>query len=221
MTSEFDQYADDYDAHMQDLLGDVRYYADQKARLLKSAGLLGEATRVLDFGCGTGSLSIAIAERVPSARIDGFDVSRDSLARIPNSLKAQGRFETDLSALDGPYDLIVLTNVMHHIEPADRDSVLSDAAVRLAPGGALSIIEHNPINPLTRKVVRDCPFDENAILLYSGEARQRLEKAVGGQGHVRFTLFFPARVKALSPLESLLGWCPLGAQYLAHIRKKG
>ena len=36
---------------------------------------------------------------------------------------------------------------------------------RLAPGGAIVIFENNPFNPVTRKIVNDCPYDKDAILL--------------------------------------------------------
>ncbi len=79
--AEFDRYADEYDTHMQSLMGDFAYYARQKARALRSAGILTHDCRVLDFGCGTGSLSAAIHAMDPEVRLDGFDVSRSMCAR--------------------------------------------------------------------------------------------------------------------------------------------
>ena len=31
--------------------------------------------------------------------------------------------------------------------------------------GQLIIFEHNPLNPITRKIVKECEYDEDAILL--------------------------------------------------------
>lgn len=84
----------------------------------------------------------------------------------------------------------------------------------------LAIIEHNPINPLTRKIVRDCPYDENAILLSHHESVERLDRVGLKKVKVRFLVFVPSSMKILAPLEALLVWCPLGAQYLAYGKRK-
>ncbi|NMM42903.1 class I SAM-dependent methyltransferase [Rhodospirillaceae bacterium KN72] len=215
MDQEFDKYAADYDEHMQELLGDHKYYTYQKVSTLRQNGLLKSGMRILDYGCGTGTLASEIVRSGLGATVDGFDPSEDSLKRVADDVRAQGAFTTDGTQLGRDYDLVVFSNVMHHVEPTERDAVLADARSRLAPTGHIAIIEHNPLNPMTRKIVRDCPFDENAILLPSGEAKDRLSRLFGGPANVRFTLFFPASLKSLMGLEKFLGWCPLGAQYLA------
>jgi hypothetical protein len=55
--------------------------------------------------------------------------------------------------------------VLHHVPPADREALLARVATKLAPGGKLVVFEHNPWNPLTRKVVAECAFDADAVLL--------------------------------------------------------
>ena len=41
------------------------------------------------------------------------------------------------------------------------------------PGGLVCVIEHNPLNPLTRLAVNRCPFDADAVLLRSGQLAKR------------------------------------------------
>ena len=41
----------------------------------------------------------------------------------------------------------------------------------LRPGGLVAIYEHNPLNPVTMRVVNTCPFDEHAVLLRKRETR--------------------------------------------------
>jgi hypothetical protein len=36
---------------------------------------------------------------------------------------------------------------------------------RLKEDGHFIIFEHNPINPVTRHLVKNCPFDADAVLL--------------------------------------------------------
>src|SRR5207302_222546 len=71
--------------------------------------------------------------------------------------------------------------------------------------------EHNPLNPLTRRVVRDCAFDEGVELL----GRRELERLYRGAGleilGAEYLLFSPWRMDAL---ERRLTWLPLGAQYV-------
>ena len=67
------------------------------------------------------------------------------------------------------------------------------------PGGLVAIFEHNPLNPLTRKAVRDCPFDEDAVLLSRGEARRRLAEAGLAEVEAPFIIFFPREGDLRSP----------------------
>ena len=52
-----------------------------------------------------------------------------------------------------------------------------EAARVLRPGGVFAIIEHNPLNPATRLIVRRLPMDRNAILLGARETRRLLRAA--------------------------------------------
>jgi len=75
------------------------------------------------------------------------------------------------------------------------------------------LFEHNPWNPLTQHAVRNCPFDENAVLIAAPEMRRRLIKCGFGTIKTDYRTFFPAPLAALRPLERFLGWLPIGAQY--------
>ena len=81
------------------------------------------------------------------------------------------------------------------------------------------IFEHNPLNPVTRQVFENCPFDVDAEMLTTRQTHE-LALASGLRiQHSAYTLFFPKPLKILRPLERYLRWLPLGAQYyvqLAH-----
>jgi SAM-dependent methyltransferase len=215
---EFDRFADDY-AHILDRTvsasgEDSSYFAEYKALYLQR--LLGPSFcgKVLDFGCGVGLLSRYLRKHLPSARIDGFDVSQDSIAKVDPALSTQGLFTSALNDLAQDYALIVVANVMHHIPPEQRSGVIQDLADRLDRGGLLSIFEHNAANPLTRWVVRRCPFDEDAILLSPRETAGHLAAAGLRLKRRDYIVFMPAFLAWLRPLESWLRWLPLGAQYV-------
>jgi len=213
----FDRFAADYEGILDrtlELSGDSSsYFAEYKASYLASVMPPGFAGRVLDFGCGVGLLSACLKRRWPLARIDGFDVSEGSLGRVAPALAAAGLFTSDLGRLAGDYDLVVLGNVLHHIAPADRRATVGDLALRLAPRGRLAIFEHNPANPLTRRTVARCPFDEGVELLPARESAGHL--AAAGLRLVRrdYIVFLPRPLAWLRPLEPRLAWLPLGAQY--------
>jgi 2-polyprenyl-3-methyl-5-hydroxy-6-metoxy-1,4-benzoquinol methylase len=215
--SEFDQFSASY----EDLLdasvaitGETgRYFASCKARFIVERICPRPDCRILDYGCGVGIVCGELKRRLPRAQIDGFDVSEASLRRIDAKLLAQGKFASSVSELSRDYDVIVFANVMHHIELRTRQDTISGAAGLLKRGGKLVVFEHNPRNPLTRRAVAQCPFDENAILLPPRETKTYLARSGFRQVRLDYIVFFPHALRCLRCFEAFLGWCPLGAQY--------
>lgn len=189
------------------------YFAAYKALYLRRALADLTVKRILDFGCGVGSLAGYLRTQFPLARIDGFDPSPESIRRVDDSLRQQGTFVTSLEGLDRGYDLVLLSNVLHHIKPGERQAVLGQAFYLLATCGRLVVFEHNPFNPLTRWAVSQCAFDADAILLKSCETRGRLRETGFKILRRDFVVFFPRWLALLRPLEPFLNWCPAGAQY--------
>jgi hypothetical protein len=84
----------------------------------------------------------------------------------------------------------------------------------LKPGGCIAVFEHNPINPVTRRLVADCAFDEDAVLLSLRETRDLLTRETGlSVRDSGYSLFFPHPLRRLRFLEAILRWLPLGGQY--------
>jgi 2-polyprenyl-3-methyl-5-hydroxy-6-metoxy-1,4-benzoquinol methylase len=214
--AEFDRFASSYEQVVDGvaLAGESAvFFAEQKVEYLQrilGADLQGP---VLDFGCGVGLLSDTLSRRVPGIALHGYDISSESIARIPASLAATGRFTDRLDELDDRYRVVVCANVLHHIPPAERHEVLADLVGRLVPGGSLVVFEHNPCNPATRYIVATCPLDEHAVLLSSRTARRLLRRA-GLTIHRRdYLSFFPRSLRRLRPVEPFLRRVPMGAQY--------
>jgi SAM-dependent methyltransferase len=109
--------------------------------------------------------------------------------------------------------------VFHHIDHADHGALLQELRRVVRPGGSLFIFEHNPFNPLTVRVVNDCPFDENAHLIRGREMKRRLLAAGFASANTRYRVFFPHFLRALRPLEAALAWLPLGGQYYVRAVK--
>jgi hypothetical protein len=83
----------------------------------------------------------------------------------------------------------------------------------------LAIFEHNPLNPLTVRAVNTCPFDANARLIRAKALRRSLQMAGWRDPAIRYHLFFPRLLAALRPLEPLLTWLPIGAQFSVVARR--
>jgi hypothetical protein len=75
------------------------------------------------------------------------------------------------------------------------------------------VIEHNPFNPITRRIVSRCAFDADAVLLRSRETTRLITEvgaAVAGQ---RYVGFLPLRSPFVERVERAIDWLPIGAQY--------
>ena len=222
---DFDRFAGEYSRVLDDSLSmsgeDSSYFAEYKALYLKRVLGSSFAGKVLDFGCGVGLLAHYLQIHLPEALINGFDVSQGSIAKVDPALSSRGLFSSALEDLPKDYDLIVVANVMHHIAPEQRPSVLQDLASRLRPEGTISIFEHNPANPVTRWVVEHCPFDDDAILLPPRETAAWLEGAGLRLTRRDYIVFLPSFMRRFRALESRLGWLRLGAQYVILAAKNG
>lgn len=221
---QFDAHADSYQQTLDDALalggGDSLYYAERKFAALRdfmAKGACAMPTEILDFGCGTGTNLPFLRELFPGIPLHGVDVSNRSL-EVAQERQIPG---CHLTSYDGAllpfdnatFDLVVVSNVLHHIEPAYRAATLEEICRCIKPGGLLVVFEHNPANPVTRKVVRDCPFDVGVTLVTQREIRTMLHHS--GYSNARFwnIIFFPAALKKIKAFERLLRWLPLGAQY--------
>jgi SAM-dependent methyltransferase len=124
----------------------------------------------------------------------------------------------DLPLPEASVDLVFSACVFHHIPLAEHHRILCDLRRVMKPGGWLFIFEHNPFNPLTRRVVDACPFDENAVLISAGTLKHRLTTAGFREAKIYYRIFFPRMLRWLRPLETGLTWCPVGAQYYIAAR---
>ncbi len=222
--AEFDQFASNYKAVLDRCVAvggeSSEYFTEYKSAYIDR--LLGAApAKILDFGCGVGTLSAALALHRPQDAIHGYDVSSASLDQVAPALRERGLFTNGLDELHRDYGLIVLSNVMHHIPPQARQETIVDLAARLACGGRLLVIEHNPLNPLTRWIVAHCEFDDDAVLLWPGEVRRYFSAAKLSRSRRDYMLFFPKAFSALRGFEASLRWCPLGAQYAFSACRSG
>jgi SAM-dependent methyltransferase len=219
----FDHYTDSYRDAVEESIafagGDAARYVGAKARMLvELAGRrIGapDGLRALDVGCGPGETDVFLEGRFGS--LSGVDLSSGMAERAASrnpwaNYSSYGPGEP-LPYEEASFDLSFAICVLHHVPPAEREAFVGEMRRVTRPGGLVAIFEHNPLNPLTRKAVRDCPFDEDAILLTRGETRRRLAEVGLAEVEAPYIVFFPREGDLRSRVERRLGWLPLGAQY--------
>jgi len=182
--------------------------------------------RILDFGCGDGNSSVFIRKHFPNANIFGIDISEESI-RIAKEKKITN---SNFNTFDGgifpfkaeEFDIVFTSMVFHHIEYKLHQNVLQEIFRVLKNGGRFYNFEHNPNNPITRKVVRECEFDGDAVLLKPSYSKSITNNSGLKTEKLSYTLFFPRHklFKIFLGLEKILTWCPIGAQYYIRAIKK-
>ena len=226
---EFDSYSDSYRQAVEESIafagGDADRYVGAKARMLvELAGRhLGSPSELsaLDVGCGPGETDAFLQGAFGA--LSGVDPSAPMVERAaernPWAEYATSESGDPLPYADASFDLSFAICVFHHVLPRERPALVAEMRRVTRPGGLVAIFEHNPWNPLTRKAVRDCPFDEDAELLSRPEARR-----LAGEGGLErlespFIIFFPRQSERRDRIERRLGWLPLGAQYYVAGRR--
>jgi SAM-dependent methyltransferase len=220
--TDFDRYADSYDAELRrglSLTGEGKeYYSRQRLawvrKCLSKSG--GSVDSVLDFGCGDGSATPDFFEALGARTLTGIDVSARSvrLAQARHG-SARAAFGTPTSspALES-FDLAFSNGVFHHISPEQRAAALEYVWTALRPGGAFAFWENNPWNPGTRYVMSRVAFDHDAMPISPPAAKRMLREARFAVHHIDFLFVFPRALRALRRLEAPLARFPVGGQYL-------
>ena len=118
-----------------------------KAELIRQADIATGQT-VLDFGCGTATLSIMTKQMHPNARVTGVDVDREILNRALNKIKEQKAdiFLSDytgekLPFKSGSFDRVISSLVFHHLDTETKKIALTDICRVLNNNGQLHIAD--------------------------------------------------------------------------------
>jgi ubiquinone/menaquinone biosynthesis C-methylase UbiE len=231
---EFDSYAERYDGGLDNpikrLMGES---ADQfiavKARWLlrREPELKTGRLAVLDYGCGAGDFMRVLAGLGARADFTGCDVSigmlQQAARRWPSTLGAPPTFVTQQEArtpfADGQFDVVLISAVLHHVPPGERQAVYAELDRIAKPGGCIHVFEHNPRNPLVRHVIAGTPIDANAILLDAREVNAALRATRRYDLATDYLMFMPPSLTFLRAVDRALAWLPMGAQYVVSARK--
>jgi SAM-dependent methyltransferase len=226
--SQFDKHADSYIEDVQrsiDFCGqELAYFTRRKVELLLDVihRRLGDAAKlsILDVGCGIGQTDELLRPHV--GQLYGVDVAAEAIKRaaqanpsVAYDVYDGGRLPYDDASMDVAFSICV----MHHVDVQDRPQFAAELSRVVRPKGLVVVFEHNPYNPLTRKVVRECPFDEGVVLLNRRTVFRLLKGADLQPVEARYVIFLPLDHAFVPPIERTLAWLPAGAQHYVAARR--
>lgn len=104
--------------------------------------------RVLDVGCGTGTLAVLIKKLHPQVDVFGLDPDPRALERARHKAQRTGvalrfdqGFSTALPYDAATFDHVFSTYMFHHLEKDDKAATLREVRRVLKPGGRLHLMD--------------------------------------------------------------------------------
>lgn len=114
---------------------------------------LGSTDRILEIGCGTGSLMLAVKRRSPNAQVVGLDpdpraleIARRKAARAGVRMQLDRGFSDALPYPDASFDRVMSSFMLHHLDSRAKELTMREAMRVLRPGGHLDVMDfaHSP-----------------------------------------------------------------------------
>ena len=194
------------------------FFARRKVDLLRRIQLeRGQDLRgaaLLDVGCGTGTTDRYLVGQVRT--LHGVDVSEGMLAMARQNVPGAHYLSYDGATLPfdrATFDVVVAICALHHVPPAEQERFVAELNRVTRPGGLITIFEHNPINPLTRRAVGGCELDVGVELLSVGKVKHLLGASGAEVVGCHYLLFTPFGGRLGASLDRWLSPIPIGGQH--------
>jgi ubiquinone/menaquinone biosynthesis C-methylase UbiE len=107
--------------------------------------------RILDLGCGTGTLAIQVKRREPGASVVGLDADPEMLSQARQKAERAGvevtlteGMSNELPFEDGSFDRVLSTLFFHHLDPKPKRETAREIARVLGKGGELHVADWGP-----------------------------------------------------------------------------
>lgn len=150
----------------------------------------------------------------PFSSVVGTDVSLPMLQRVKPGGRVAATEPFALPFADHSFDVAFAFCVYHHIAPQQQARHLGELGRVVRPGGVVSIFEHNPLNPITRRIFERAEIDQGCQMIPAKQLHRMFTEAGFTDVRCTYMLFVPESLAAwLGFIEPYLGWLPLGGQY--------
>ncbi len=227
--SDFDDHASSYEREIADAISfsgtDPAFFLELKADLLLDlSGVCGATRR--RRACSTSVAAPAGWTRTSSsasASLAGVDTSERMVELAAAANPGAEYAVTEPLRLPYP-DALVRRRRSRRAScttssPATVPPFVAEMARVVAPGGLVVVLEHNPLNPLTRFVVSRCALDEGVELFGPGAARALLAAPARSRSRAGTSRSSRGARRFLRRVEAALRRLPLGAQYASRRRR--
>jgi ubiquinone/menaquinone biosynthesis C-methylase UbiE len=104
--------------------------------------------RVLDIGCGTGSLAVLTKRQFPDVEVVGVDPDDKALARAERKARRGGvavefvrGYSDELDRFAASFDRVFSSFMFHHLQRDEKERTLRAIRQVLKPGGSLHLLD--------------------------------------------------------------------------------
>ncbi|HEX8831402.1 MAG TPA: class I SAM-dependent methyltransferase, partial [Longimicrobium sp.] len=122
--------------------------ADRSRKVLAQQAACRPGDRVLDVGCGTGSLLVLLKQLHPAAEVAGLDpdpgaltIARRKAERAGVAVLLDQGLAGELPYADGTFDRVLSSLMYHHLRGAQKEQMLREVRRVLKPGGSFHLLD--------------------------------------------------------------------------------
>jgi ubiquinone/menaquinone biosynthesis C-methylase UbiE len=133
---------------LYDLLLNITMPEKRIKQTLIEAANISAGAKVLDYGCGTATLTIMVKEMSPGAKVTGIDVDREILDRATQKVKEKkvdiflmGYVGKHLPFEPNAFDRTISCLVFHHLDTKTKQKTLEEIFRILNKDGQLHIAD--------------------------------------------------------------------------------
>ena len=137
-----------------------------KSHLVKEA-CVQAGKRVLDVGCGTGTLTIIVKQTHPDAEVFGLDgdakvleIARRKAAKAGVEVTLREGLAFQLPYADMSFDRVLSSLMFHHLTTENKRLALSEVFRVLQPDGELHIADFRKPNESLPTMLREAGFEQ-------------------------------------------------------------
>ena len=175
MNQEFDEYKEEYSESISSAVSfsgqSHDFFTKRKAEnlieIIRSEMSRHQHPNILDVGCGHGLIHPYLIQNFEDKiSLTAVDIASEviELARKHNPNVRYDSYDGDtLPYQDNTFTLAFAICVVHHVPSEKWASFLKQMQRVVKKDGLVVIMEHNPNNPLTVRIVKNHPFDKNTL----------------------------------------------------------